>query len=82
MIVQEAHVGTTRDVTWSIDQIVQIQARITLEVVVIRAFFWMFFFLMVVFHDQYDQYDQYDTTNTTNTTNTINTINTHAVFNV
>ena len=44
MIVQEAHVGTTRDVTWSIDQIVQTQARITWEVVVIRAIFWGVFF--------------------------------------
>ena len=46
MIVHEAHVGTTRGVTRGIDHIIQIHARITLEVVVTRAIFFSYFSFM------------------------------------
>ena len=38
------HVGGTRCVTWSIDRIIQIHARITWGVEFIRAIFFIFFF--------------------------------------
>ena len=42
MIIHEAHVGTTRCVIWSIDQIIKIQARVPLGVVFIRAIIFIF----------------------------------------
>ena len=38
------HVGGTRCVTWSIDRMIQIHARITWGVEFIRAIFFIFFF--------------------------------------
>ena len=42
MIIHEAHVGTTRCVIWSTDQIIKIQARVPLGVVFIRAIIFIF----------------------------------------
>ena len=44
MIVHEAHVGTTRGVTRGIDHIIQIHARITLNVECIRTCICIFLF--------------------------------------
>ena len=47
MMIHEAHVGTPLNVAWSIDHVIQIHARITWEVVFIRAFLLDIFFFNV-----------------------------------
>ena len=59
MIVQEAHVGTTRDVTWEYRSNCTNTGSDYFGSCSYTSIFLDVFFLMVVFHDQYDQYDQY-----------------------